>query len=268
MKVLDQLRLALPPPRQPFDVVGDWHAIEVAIKLRLPSDYKEFLAAYGTGMVNNCLEIVNPLRVRTDLRDWWTNWAACYHSIAEFREVPYPVFPQAGGLLPFGTLGDVDILNWRTTGEPEGWPFVYYDRDQGFFEIQGLSAVEFILEAVTQRSPLLVRLGSESAFDPPCDFAGYGPEPHYVHLVHPHEIDMQALVDTLIVRWPADQLRIRPSSIGIRVLVEQLAGSISVYRDGDERTWCWVDYDQSSAEQVEALVRELLPLGFSVIGRM
>jgi hypothetical protein len=234
MNTLDELRLALPPPRRPFDTEGDWHAIEAAIKLRLPTDYKAFLASYGTGMVNNCLEVINPLRVRTDVRKWWTNWAECYHSISEFRQVPYPVFPEPGGLLPFGTFGDVDILNWRTAGEPEDWPFVYYDRDQGFFEIKGLLAVEFVLEVVTQRSPLLIRLGS--TLDPPCDFAAYGPEPHYIQLVHPHEIDMEALVDTLIVRWPANELRIRPTSIGIKVLVEQLAGSISVFRDGDERT--------------------------------
>jgi hypothetical protein len=105
MLSLDKLLEVLPPPRQPLDAHGNWDAVETAIGLRLPSDYKAFIAAYGSGAINNCLDIGNPLGQGIDVGRWWTNWAQFYPDTAEYVNTPYPVFPQSGGLLPFGTLG-------------------------------------------------------------------------------------------------------------------------------------------------------------------
>ncbi len=190
--------------------------------------------------------------------------------MAEYEAVPYPVFPQPGGLLPFGTLGDVDILNWRTAGDPDQWPFVYYNREEGFFEVKGLTAVEFVLETVKGRSPLLIRLRIGPEFAPTCDFEAYTPEPRYVQLVHPREVDIDGLVERFAGRWPSDQVRFRRRSSrdGVRVLAEPLDGSLSVTREGDERTWFRVNYDQSRAAVADAIVAELLGIGFTVCGRM
>jgi uncharacterized protein (TIGR02996 family) len=264
---LDELRRVLPPPRRPLHAGGDWGAVEAAIGLRLPTDYKAFIDTYGSGTIGP-LEFVSPLGVGADVRRWWANWAGFYPDIAEYGiEIPYPVFPQPGRLLPFGTLGTVDLLNWLTVGEPNSWPFVYYDRDEGFFEVKGLTAVEFILEAVTQRSPLLIRLGSESAFAPPCDFEACTPEPRHVELVHPREVDIDLLACRLAARWPVDRVRVRRGESGVRLLVEPLAGTIGLYRAGDPRTWVSVHYDHCCAGQAEEVVGELLPLGFTVVSR-
>jgi hypothetical protein len=268
MKALDKLLKVLPPPKRPLHNQGDWAAVEAAVGLRLPPDYKEFIAAYGRGTISNCLEIESPFGLKPDIRQWWTDWAAFYDCVAEYEPLPYPIYPQSGGLLPFGTLGDVDILNWRTDGKPEQWPFVYYDRTEGFFEIKRLTAVEFVLEAVTRRSPLLIRLRSESAFSPPCEFEAHTPEPRYVQLVHPHQVDMEELVERFTSRWPSEEVRIKRGADRIRVLAEPLDGSLGASREGDERTWFQVDYDQSRAAAAEAIVAELLGLGFTVVGRM
>jgi uncharacterized protein (TIGR02996 family) len=264
---LDELRLVLPPPKRRLHADGDWGEVEAALGLRLPADYKAFIGTYGSGTIGP-LEFVSPLGVGADVRRWWANWAAFYPDIAEYgEEIPYPVFPQLGGLLPFGTLGSVDILNWLTLGEPDCWPFVYYDRDEGLFEVKGLSAVEFVLEAVTQQSPLLIRLGSEPAFDPPCDFEALTPEPRHVELVHAGELDIDSLAARLAARWPVDQVRVRQSESGVRLLVEPLAGTVSVYRDGSPRTWVSVQYDQSCAGQAQGALDELLLLGFTEASR-
>ncbi len=269
-KALDELLTVLPPPKRPLHNNGDWAAVEAAIGLRLPPDYKAFIAAYGRGTINGCLEIESPFGPKPDVRTWWVNWATFYDDVAEFEPVPYPVYPQPGGLLPFGTLGDVDLLNWCTAGVAEQWPFVYYDRTEGFIEVKGLTAVEFLLEAVTQRSPLLIRLRSESAFSPPCDFEAHTPDPRYVELVHPHGVDIDGLMERFAGWWPRDQMRIRrrKSGDGVRVLADPLDGSLSVAREGDERTWFRVSYDQSRAAVAEAIVAELLGMGFTVCGRM
>lgn len=176
---IDELRLILPAPKRLLNACGDWAEVERSLGVVLPPDYKEFISTYGSGTVG-CIEIVSPLGLTQDVREWWVNWAGFISDLAEYEEVPYPVYPELGGLLPFGTLGDVDLLAWRTEGDSRLWPFVYHDREQGFLEIKGLSATEFILEAVTQRSPLLIRLGSEKAFDPPCEFEAQMAEPRSV----------------------------------------------------------------------------------------
>jgi hypothetical protein len=270
MKSLDELLTVLPPPRRPLHNQGDWAAVEAAIGLRLPPDYKAFVASYGSGTINSCLEVVSPFGMKEDVRNWWVNWAAFYDCVAEYEPLPYPIYPQPDGLLPFGTLGDVDILNWRTVGEPEQWPFVYYNREDGFFEVKGLTAVEFVLEAVTQRSPLLIRLRCDSVFAPTCDFEAHTPEPRYVQLVHPREVDIDGLVERFVGRWPSEQVRVRrrKSGDGVRVLVEPLDGSLSISREGDERTWFRVNYDQSRASLADAIEAELVNMGFTVNGRM
>lgn len=265
---LDELRRVLPPPRRPLHANGDWGAVEAAIGLRLPADYKAFIGTYGSGTINNCLEIWNPFDFHGDIREEWRRCAAVYQDWEDLgREIPCLVFPQVGGLLPFGTLGDVNFLNWLTIEEPDRWPFVYFDRDEGFFEIKGLTVVEFVLEAVTQRSPLLIRLGSESAFDAPCDFEAFTPEPRCAQLLHPRDVDIEALAGRLAARWPANQVRTRREEAGVRLLVEPLAGTVSVYRAGDPRTWVVVRYDQNCAREAEEVLGELLLLGFTEAGR-
>ena len=262
MNSIDELRLVLPPPARPMNCTGDWAAVEHAIGLRLPSDYKTFISIYGSGMINGCLDVQSPFGIKTDAREWWLNWVDVYACDAKFRPISYPIFPEPGGLLPFGTLGDMDILNWRTVGESDQWPFVYYHRTEGFFEIGGLTAVDFVLEAVTRRSPLLARLRTDSVFGPPCDFEAYTPEPLRLQLVHAHAVSIDMVVDRLTHLWPGEQVRIRPRDTGVKLLVQSLGGSITIAREGDERTWCWIQYDRSCAGQTSEVVRQLQLIGF------
>ena len=163
----------------------------------------------------------------------------------------------------------MDMLNWLTVGEPEQWPFVYYDRDEGFFEIKGLSCVEFVLEAVTQRSPLLVRLRSESVFDPPCDFTAHAAKPRRIDFIHPRSVELDPLVEQLARHWPTDDVRVRKRATGVRLLIESLGGGINLSQDGgDERTFCCIHYDENLASEVEELVSEFVTAGFIEISRM
>lgn len=177
-RVSDKLRELLPPPEQPFFAAGDWNAVEAAIGTRLPADYKSFIGLYGAGCISRFLIIQSPfiwVAHGRNVGQEWANWASMYHDFAKYggQEIPYAIFPQPGGLLPFGSVADSHFLNWRMVGDPERWPFVYYHRDKGFFEINGLSAMDFVLEAVTGCPPLLVLTGSESLFELPLRFAPY-----------------------------------------------------------------------------------------------
>lgn len=142
---LERLMEIAPPPRDRAGPTGDWTKVEAALGLRLPEDYKAYVNAYGTGALGG-LVIDNPFGFLHEPNKAWTDWAAMYHDFVEYGgiDLPYPVFPESNGLLPFGCLCDVNHLNWLTVGECDQWPFVYYDRDKGFREIPGLSATEFI----------------------------------------------------------------------------------------------------------------------------
>lgn len=171
MAALEELMEVMPPPARPYRPTGDWSAVEAALGTALPADFKAFIGVYGSGEINCTLEINNPFHVEGDEPgEWWQGAAGRYQ---DFVPLPYPVFPEPGGLLPFGWLGDINTLNWLTVGPPDRWPVVYFHRDscfdpnRGFFEVPGLSAVEFVLEAVTRRSPLLHRFGSDRVFARP-----------------------------------------------------------------------------------------------------
>lgn len=188
MTAFDELRQVLPVPKRPSFADGDWPAVEESLGLALPADYKAFINSYGSGTALSAnsvgtagLVIHSPfiwVASGREIRKAWVSWASMYQDFATYggADIPYPVFSEAGGLLPFGSLADAHSLNWLTIGEPEEWPFVYYHRDEGFFEVRGLSAVEFVLEAVSCRSPLLVQTGSESLFASPCVFRPYSGE--------------------------------------------------------------------------------------------
>ena len=259
---LDELQTVLPPPKRLFGVPTNWEVVEKSLGLKLPADYKAYLAVYGGGTIG-CIDIPSPFGISREIRSWWEGWADFYSDISEYVKIPYPVFPDPGGLLPFGTLGDSDNLNWLTVGEPDQWPFVYYNQEEGFFDIKGLTAVEFVLEAVTQKSPLLVRLRSETAFAPPCEFVPHMAEPRSIRFVSHLEIDLSLLTKRLASRWPVDQVRIRHSATGASLLVDPLAGYISFYTDtGDERTFASICYDELYATGVEQAVNDLLSAGF------
>jgi len=126
-----------------------------------------------------------------------------------------------------------------------------------------------VLEAVTQRSPLLLQVGAASAFDPPRDFTAYAARPRRVDLVHPRSVKLGPLAAQLGRHWPADEVRVRQKPLGTSLLVEPLGGSINFSQDGgDDRTFCCIHYDQSCTSLVEELVAELVTVGFTEIGRM
>ncbi len=52
-------------------------------------------------------------------------------------EVPYPIFPEPGGLLPWAATDNGGRFFWLTEGEPDSWMTVYTpDRSGGFREIE------------------------------------------------------------------------------------------------------------------------------------
>jgi uncharacterized protein (TIGR02996 family) len=255
---LAELRVAVPPPRRPNHPRGSWAAVEEALGLRLPADYKAFLDVYGVGTLY-ALDIHHPFTIRGDVREDWIRFAHRYDVL------PYPIFPEPGGLLPFGTLGDRGILGWLTEGAPHEWPFVYQDFEQGFSQVKGLSAVELILEAVRGRSPLLIRLGNQP-WGPPIHFEPFWGVYGEVGLVHPGGANLEALAERVAARWAIEEVRVSRSEQSVSIRADSLQGTVNLNQGGDPRIWLSIIHGPEGKAQAAALEAEMRAAGFRDLG--
>ncbi len=263
---LAELRVLVPPPRRPNRPEGSWAAVEAAIGLRLPEDYKAFLDVYGVGAFNHCLDVHHPFHVsREGYREDWVAFAGYYEGWREFREIPYPIFPEASGLLPFGLLGDVHALGWLTEGEPHAWPFVYHGREAGFAQLAGQSGVEAVLEIVTGRSPMLYRLG-DRGLEPPVMFRPYWTDGGEIRLMHPEAVEIEALASQVAARWPVEDARVEHSESGVSIHADPLQGRVRLYRAGDPRTWLHIRYGPEGAALAAEIEADMRAAGFRDLG--
>jgi hypothetical protein len=112
--------------------------------LRLPPSYLEFIEQYGfSGYWQQFWYVLDP---RTD--GGWTSPAddlsgrniLSAHRVIRASwpdDVPYPIFPEAGGLLPWAATDNGGRFFWLTEGPSESWTTIYApDRSGGFTEIE------------------------------------------------------------------------------------------------------------------------------------
>jgi len=152
---LTELLEILPVPEFPVntgDVVA-WEKIEANIGSPLPNDYKSFVVTYGSGRVADCIYIWNPFtstgylnliqRMDTTLSSWRISKQ---EYMAEFDpdDPPYPIFPELGGLLPFGQTVNGDILTWETQGNPDDWTIVIQRVRSTDYEEHAMSLAQFL----------------------------------------------------------------------------------------------------------------------------
>jgi hypothetical protein len=125
---LDSLLTVLAVPTNPAEVPtpGAWPAIESQVG-QLPADYKSFMDRFGSGTIDGFVWILNPfsrnahgnlLYRKEQILD------ALKELIESGEPSQYPLYPEPGGLLPFGMTDNGDTLLWQTVGEPDQWPIV------------------------------------------------------------------------------------------------------------------------------------------------
>ena len=118
--MLDELTKILPPPKKPAKLVASSFAdVEVKWGVALPADYKAFLETYGPGKLASFLFLKDPRDAAFD--DFFRDVVG---AMREAGDVPGPLFPEPGGLLPIGTTDNGDTIAFRTTGAPDGWSVV------------------------------------------------------------------------------------------------------------------------------------------------
>jgi SMI1-KNR4 cell-wall len=120
--------------------------------LRLPSDYKQFWRCYGAG------EFVDPPRLGIQVWDPFSDYyfdkiSADCDSLRRWGEaVPYSVYPEVPGLLPWGSDDNGYTLYWLTEGHPDMWPVLFRPpREHTYFERIDLSMTSYLAGCFSQR---------------------------------------------------------------------------------------------------------------------
>jgi hypothetical protein len=147
-------RFVSPPPK-PREVGGseDWKAVEAQLGTPLPEDYRAFIVAFGTGTIDGFMMVFNPFsanrfvnlieRGRAELEAYVEVFQPPAGSPfltggARKTELPHPVYPSPGGLLPFAGTDNGEIFFWKTAGAPDQWTTVVYAaRGPEYFEYPG-----------------------------------------------------------------------------------------------------------------------------------
>ena len=139
----ESLKELVTPPEQPAEVgsVEAWLRCEAQLGFKLPSDYREFVFAFGSGLFAGLYRVYNPFAK--------SEWTALHPSVErtcthlrEFRQsfpqdVPYPIYPEPGGLLPWANDENGNDYYWQTLGEPDTWQVLSFNnRGEGFREHQ------------------------------------------------------------------------------------------------------------------------------------
>jgi hypothetical protein len=123
---------------------------------RLPPDYKDYINAYGSAIIvwSHDLHILphNPFSAlphRNLLRQLDPELAVL-HEVKSWRDhLPFPIYPEPEGLLPWGTSGDGDKLYWQMIGQPADWPVVVMETHWGPMEQFADSMTSFLTKLLS-----------------------------------------------------------------------------------------------------------------------
>ncbi|GAB4104506.1 SMI1/KNR4 family protein [Micromonospora taraxaci] len=153
---LQKLITLVPAPDHGIDVSlpQEFAACEAELGLELPADFKELLTAYGAGMFLDYL-FAYPL-AGDDMNIRRNTLLLEGHAASRGKFpmwYPYPLYPEAGGLLLWGGTYDGHSLCWLTRGEPDEWPVVVWNQHDSNYQLYEGGAVAFIVDWLKRTLP-------------------------------------------------------------------------------------------------------------------
>jgi hypothetical protein len=162
---LDELIAVIPPPAAPNVAMtdDDWLDLYVQIGTRLPTDFVETCKRYGVGFFYSKTH-----RMSANVALYTGRYLGHRHQSYAYRQVvparlaalrgvrekrkarvPFPLYWEPGGLLPWGaTTNDVDLC-WLTSGASvDLWSTVVLRAGTGQHEVFEMSAIQFLARVI------------------------------------------------------------------------------------------------------------------------
>ncbi|MEU5768339.1 hypothetical protein ABZ782_20720 [Streptomyces asoensis] len=157
MSSLDELRVLLGQPVGREARSGDWDEVEQYVGSALPSDFKAFLDAYGSGTVCGELAVFHPggsrplLERMRGIHEAFTELRDGAPGSGDTEHVPYPFHPEPGGLISWGydPSGDEHFF-LPCAPDPDRWKVVTMVHEVGCETFDGPFSA-FVLAFVRQR---------------------------------------------------------------------------------------------------------------------
>jgi len=198
----------------------DWAAVERSLAgLRLPSDYKRLVDTFPDGKFRDLVKVVRP-----ESDDDYLGYAgARLDDMRGFRddgdgEFPDPIFPEEGGLLPWGFGPSGELFFWLTKGDdPDRWPVLWADTYFYDWFRYDMSMSEFLIHLVDDLPPDVAEIAQTDLADsvpfrafgpPPAPTTTYRAEPMVSGRWVPENAQERALADTLEAMYAAVPARV------------------------------------------------------------
>lgn len=146
----------MPPPAIPIEVPvdKDWTTVENKLGVSLPLDYKIFIEKYGSGRIGKFLSIFNAFSANENLNLAMQveNQLKVYSELKANGEIlPYKLFPDAGGILPFAITDNGDVLFWQTIGKPSEWTILVNESRSPDWQEFEMSLETFLFELLSRK---------------------------------------------------------------------------------------------------------------------
>ena len=172
--LISELKEILPCPDNPSETSSelDWYAVEEALNTKLPSQYKDYIQAYGTGIVGNYMNIYNPFS-RLDMDNLIFQVDNKLNFLTRFREQnrqklsDFRIFPEENGFFPIGDTTGFSLVLYKTHTIIEKWT-ISIMRGADHLYITDLTLFEFLRAFI--HNSLSEELKEEIYHEPPITF--------------------------------------------------------------------------------------------------
>jgi hypothetical protein len=124
---IDSLLRIVSAPNEPAEapLPGEWDEVETRLGFVLPSDYKAFIERFGSGHFDEFLWVLNPFSANEAIRfpDASERQLAILRWLRDGGEqLPYPIYPEPGGIVVWAETANGDCLYWITSeASPDEW---------------------------------------------------------------------------------------------------------------------------------------------------
>ncbi|WP_233237906.1 hypothetical protein [Bordetella sp. LUAb4] len=145
--MLNELIRMLPPPSRKPRNSDAWVRYEAESGQIFPSDFKAFISAYGSGVIDDFIYVLDPFSPNPNLNfEKAESFQSAYLVMKQLfpEDYPRPAYPETGSFLPWAVTDNGDSFIWLVDGDPAGWKVALHSKDQGDEEIYMLGCVDFL----------------------------------------------------------------------------------------------------------------------------
>lgn len=151
---IDDLKQLMPPPEAPLFPGSnkDWNAFRKKVGLKFPNDYFTVVHTYGSGrFLGGEFKVANPFDPDDgDFADFELTRLRDIKQ-AGYVPIPYPLFPEPGGLYPIGFDGNGNTYLWITNPDSDEWPIACFNSSEDYHEVVNYSLIEFLVRMATNQ---------------------------------------------------------------------------------------------------------------------